>query len=108
VTIPPTLPGLSPIPRDDPWTRPEEPATGGGGSTTMCVWIGLILAVLGGYFIVEPSLPPPTPPPHCNDYRASSWPECNTTRVVNLQRLAAGQTLFLSGAIFLAAAWRPR
>lgn len=64
------------------------------GSALACTLIGLLLSALGLYLLViAPS----------NDTA-----ELYGRSVVNVQRLTIGETLTIAGAIFLAAAWRPR
>lgn len=58
------------------------------GSWELCVTIGVVLLLVGGYYLLNPS-----------EEHASA---------VNLQRLAIGATASIVGAIFLASAVRPR
>lgn len=69
-------------------------ASNGDGSATLCVWVGVILSVIGIYFLLVS--------PSADDASGLS------TSVVNLQRLYIGQTSAIAGAIFLAAGLRPR
>jgi hypothetical protein len=61
--------------------------------------IGLALVFGGTHFLViAPGMP-----------LADAQPDSlGALRVVNFQRLAMGQAFFVSGCVFLAAAWRPR
>jgi uncharacterized membrane protein HdeD (DUF308 family) len=76
--------------------RMIEPSATRNGSSTLstmvslgfCVTVGVILFLLGWYFLFNPS-------------------EVGSS-TVNLQRLAVGATASIVGAIFLASAVRPR
>jgi hypothetical protein len=115
------VPGLTPLPESLPRLPPlpyETQAGGSRGSMRACVVIGVLL--------IKPSVPTEPQslstapyPSYCDQLsperrrldvgcRRDDPPPSDENRVVNLQRLVAGQTLFISGAIFLAAAWRPR
>ncbi len=65
----------------------------------MCNVLGVLFLLVGLYFlVVEPGNPV-----------ADTLPDSVAgIRVVNFQRLAIGQAFTVAGAIFLAAAWRPR
>lgn len=69
------------------------------GGVILCNVLGLVLLLTGLYFlIVAPGIP-----------SADAMPDSlGAIRVVNFQRLAMGQAFTVAGAIFLAAAWRPR
>jgi hypothetical protein len=64
-----------------------------------CTVFGFLFLLLGLYFLViAPGIP-----------TADAMPDSVAAiRVVNFQRLAMGQAFTVAGAIFLAAAWRPR
>jgi hypothetical protein len=64
-----------------------------------CNVLGAVFLLAGIYFlVVAPGLPV-----------ADAMPDSLAAiRVVNFQRLAMGQAFTVAGAIFLAAAWRPR
>ncbi|MGE4366186.1 hypothetical protein [Thermomonas sp.] len=71
-------------------------AHGNGGSTVACAWIGGVCLAVGGYLLMDPT-------------SAKAGPlGIDIGKVVNLQLLTIGQTLAVMGAIFLAAAIRPR
>lgn len=75
--------------RAEPTAQPTEQ-----GSASACILFGLVLLGVGAYFLlVSPS---------------AGDSELFGRAVVNLQRLAIGQTAAVSGAIFLAAGLRPR
>jgi hypothetical protein len=65
----------------------------------MCNVLGVVFLLVGLYFLViEPGNP-----------MADTLPDSVAgIRVVNFQRLAIGQAFTVAGAVFLAAAWRPR
>lgn len=70
-----------------------------GGSAFLCNLAGAVLLLIGLNFLVfEPGLPSP-------DALVDSMAGI---RAVNFKRLAMGQAFTVAGAIFLAAAWRPR
>jgi hypothetical protein len=62
------------------------------GTTTGCLALGLLCTVIGLYLLIDPSAA-----------KAIVGPS-----IANLHKLALGQTLTIVGAIFLAAAIRPR
>jgi hypothetical protein len=66
-----------------------------------CTVFGLLFLLLGLYLlVVAPGIPAGA---------ADTLPDSLAgIRVVNFQRLAMGQAFTVAGAIFLAAAWRPR
>lgn len=71
-------------------------AHGNGGSTAACAWIGGVCLAVGGYLLMDPT-------------SAKAGPlGIDIGKMVNLQLLTIGQTLAVIGAIFLAAAIRPR
>jgi hypothetical protein len=87
-------------------TAPDTPAAGSvearAGTPVgviACHVLGLVFLIAGLYFLViEPGNPV-----------ADTLPDSVAgIRVVNFQRLAMGQAFTVAGAIFLAAAWRPR
>ena len=88
-------------------TTPNLPASTTASSSTsdtpggviLCNVLGFVLLLAGLYFlIVAPGIP-----------TADAMPDSlGAIRVVNFQRLAMGQAFTVAGAIFLAAAWRPR
>jgi hypothetical protein len=65
--------------------------------------LGLICIAAGVFFFLNPESP-------MNIDRSSlgMFAGLIPDSIVNLQKLILGQTLTLAGAIFLAAAWRPR
>ena len=65
----------------------------------MCNLLGTVFLLVGLYLlIIAPGIP-----------MADAQPDSlGALRVVNFQRLAMGQAFTVAGAIFLAAAWRPR
>jgi hypothetical protein len=66
-------------------------------STAPLTLVGFLFVAIGLYFLVlEPGAA-------TGDYTGLV-----PSRVVNLQRLAMGETFTICGAVFLAAAWRPR
>ncbi len=69
------------------------------GGAVLCNVLGFVLLLAGLYFlIVAPGIP-----------NADAMPDSlGAIRIVNFQRLAMGQAFTVAGAIFLAAAWRPR
>lgn len=76
-------------------TTPEH-ARGNGGSSSACALIGVACLAAGGYLLMDPT-------------SAKAGPlGIDIGQVVNLQLLTIGQTLAVIGAIFLAAAIRPR
>ena len=71
------------------------------GSAFLCAAIGLGCWLVGAYFLVlEPSNPGATD--------LGSFIGQAPAAVVNLHRLTLGQTLIISGSVFVAAALRPR
>jgi hypothetical protein len=85
---------------------PIAPSTGLGRSTRdtpagviMCNVVGGVFLLVGLYFlVVAPGMP------MAEDMSDS----VGALRVANFHRLAMGQAFTVAGAIFLAAAWRPR
>src|SRR5207244_2090346 len=65
----------------------------GGGSTFLCVVLGLAFLGVGAYFLLNPN---------------ESTTELFGRSIVNMHRLAFGETSSIVGAIFLAAGIRPR
>jgi hypothetical protein len=76
-------------------TPPSLPAE--RGSAAACVWIGIILLLIGAWFLVQPSTE------MGQSFESSGFPA-----LVNIHRLYIGQTCIIAGAIFLAAGIRPR
>ena len=74
---------------------PESNAAGhiDHGTQTGCIVLGVVFVALGFYFLISPS---------------EGEVEILGRTVVNLHRLALGQTSAIVGAIFLAAGIRPR
>jgi hypothetical protein len=70
-----------------------------GPGVVLCNVLGILFLLAGLYFlVVAPGMPV-----------ADALPDSLAAiRVVNFQRLAMGQAFTVAGAIFLAAAWRPR
>jgi hypothetical protein len=66
------------------------------GSPRLCLFLGVSLMVLGGYFLLNPSVPVD------NGFGIA------VSYVANIHRLTLGETFFITGAIFLAAGIRPR
>jgi hypothetical protein len=62
------------------------------GSAAMCIVLGLVSFAIGGYYL----------------FIAPGVSDGSGTNIVNLQRLAIGITESIIGAIFVAAAIRPR
>jgi hypothetical protein len=81
-------------PVDGAPSRGAKPAQVNGerGLGGLCTAFGLVLMVLGIYFLLEPGVAL----------------EGVSGDVVNLQRLTLGEAFTISGSVFLAAAWRPR
>jgi hypothetical protein len=77
----------------------NEPAAppGGAGSIDLCLCLGLVCAGVGLYFL----LVAPGNPDAVSSLEGGA-------QIVNLQRLAIGQALTVSGAVFLAVALKPR
>ena len=86
-----------------PVAAPSEPTIAApatsGGSTAACATIGTLALAIGLWFLLNPSLAVET---------VGSYGLRETSNVVNLQRLAIGETLTIVGAIFLGFAMRPR
>ena len=70
-----------------------------GGSTFARGIVGALALLVGLVFLFDPGVDVAT---------SGRFGLEETTRVVNMQRLAIGQTLTLAGAIFLGFAMRPR
>ncbi len=73
-----------------------------GGSGVVLTVIGLAFLAAGLYFLVL------NPGVAVDRSGAGALASLVPDRVANLQRLAMGETFSIVGAIFLAAAWRPR
>lgn len=87
----------TPNPTASTTTSSATPDTPGG--VILCNVLGLVLLLAGLYFLIAaPGIP-----------SADAMPDSlGAIRVVNFQHLAMGQAFTVAGAIFLAAAWRPR
>ncbi len=102
------VPGLTPLPESLPRLPPLPDETRPGddyGSATRAFWctlIGLALVAAGAFFLFIQRGEPGVEIPY------GVAPGLGGRGVANLHRLTIGQTLFISGVIFLAAAWRPR
>jgi hypothetical protein len=77
----------------DPLPAPSVASASFKGSAELCIILGLGGIAVGGYFLLNPS---------------DSSIENLGRNIINLQRIALGQTLAIVGAIFLAVGIRPR
>lgn len=71
------------------------------GSWEFCFAAGVVFMIAGLFFLI---VAPGETVPTLNDLGLPGVPQT----VVNLQRLAMGETFTITGAVFLAAALRPR
>lgn len=85
-----TPPSSRPATEKGPQARTER------GSAEACIGIGIILSLIGGWFLLQPSA----------DMGRSF--ESGFPALVNIHKLYIGQTCTIAGAIFLAVGIRPR
>lgn len=78
-----------------PVNGPASPQAG-GGSAGACALIGLACLAIGGYLLIDPTITVP------------GYAGIGTEKVANIHMMTLGETLSIIGAIFLAAAIRPR
>lgn len=67
-----------------------------GGSAGACALIGLTCLAIGAYLLLDPTVTVP------------GYAGIDTEKVANIHMMTLGETLSIVGAIFLAAALRPR